>query len=49
VLNISFTPAALDDVEISSDEMISDIHADADYRAALVKEMAKRAVIACGE
>jgi len=49
VLNISFTPAALDDVEISSDEMISDIHADADYRAALVREMAKRAVIACGE
>ena len=49
VLNISFIPAALDDVEISSDEMISDIHADADYRAALVKEMAKRAVIACGE
>jgi len=49
VLNISFTPAALDDVEISSDEMISDIHADADYRAALVKEMAKRAVTACGE
>ena len=49
VLNISFTPAALDDVEISSDEMISDIHADADYRAALVKEMAKRAVIACSE
>ena len=49
VLNISFTPAALDDVEISSDELISDIHADADYRAALVKEMAKRAVIACGE
>ena len=49
VLNISFTPAALDDVEISSDEMISDIHADADYRAALVREMAKRAVIACSE
>jgi carbon-monoxide dehydrogenase medium subunit len=47
VLNISFTPAALDDVEISSDEMISDIHADADYRAGLVREMAKRAVTAC--
>ncbi len=46
-LNISFTPAALDDVEISSDEMISDIHADADYRAGLVREMAKRAVTAC--
>jgi len=49
VLNISFTPAALDDVEISSDELISDIHADADYRAGLVREMAKRAVTACGE
>jgi len=47
VLNISFTPAALDDVEISSDEMISDIHADADYRAGLIREMAKRAVTAC--
>jgi len=47
VLNISFTPAALDDVEISSDEMISDIHADAKYRAGLIREKARRAVTAC--
>jgi carbon-monoxide dehydrogenase medium subunit len=40
-------PAAVDEVKISSDELVSDLHASADYRAHLVKVMAKRAVAAC--
>ena len=44
----SFVPDAIESVTVSSDEMISDIHAESDYRAHLVKEMTKRAVAACG-
>lgn len=39
--------AALDSVELPVDKMNSDIHASAEYRAHLVKVMAKRAVDAC--
>ena len=46
-LNSDFTPQALDAVEIPVDKMNSDIHASAEYRAHLVKVMAKRAVAAC--
>ena len=39
--------AAIDAVELPVDKMNSDIHASAEYRAHLVKVMAKRAVAAC--
>lgn len=39
---------AIDAVEIPVDKMNSDIHASAEYRAHLVKVMARRAVEACG-
>lgn len=39
--------AAIDGVEIPVEKMNSDIHASAEYRAHLVKVMAKRAVDAC--
>lgn len=45
-LATSFDPSALDDVSIPSDNLMSDIHAGADYRANLVVVMAKRAVAA---
>jgi carbon-monoxide dehydrogenase medium subunit len=40
----NFSPAALDGVTISADGLMSDIHASAEYRANLIKVMAKRAV-----
>jgi carbon-monoxide dehydrogenase medium subunit len=40
----SLDPSALDGVTIPSAELMSDIHASADYRASLIKVMAKRAV-----
>jgi carbon-monoxide dehydrogenase medium subunit len=43
-LGKSFSPAALGGVKISADELNSDIHASAEYRAHLVAVMAKRAV-----
>lgn len=46
-LNNDFSPAAIDPVELPVDEMNSDIHASAEYRAHLVKVMTKRAVEAC--
>ncbi len=39
-----FTPAALDGVEIDARAFNDDLHASADYRAALVRAMAQRAV-----
>ncbi len=47
VLNSDFSSAACDAVEIPLERMNSDIHASAEYRAHLVKVMAKRAVDAC--
>jgi carbon-monoxide dehydrogenase medium subunit len=40
----NFSPGALDGVTISADGLNSDLHASAEYRAHLVKVMAKRAV-----
>lgn len=42
-----FSPKALDTVDIPVEKMNADIHASAEYRAHLVKVMAKRAVEAC--
>lgn len=39
-----FVPAALDGLQPDTDGLISDIHAQADYRAALIAVMARRAV-----
>jgi carbon-monoxide dehydrogenase medium subunit len=44
----SWSPAALDGLTVTADGLNSDIHASADYRAHLVKVMAKRAVEAAG-
>ncbi|MDX6748864.1 xanthine dehydrogenase family protein subunit M [Geminicoccaceae bacterium 1502E] len=44
----NFSAAALDNVTVAADALNSDIHASADYRAHLVKVMAKRAVEAAG-
>lgn len=43
----NFAPESLAGIEVSEDDLNSDIHAAADYRAHLVGVMAKRAVIAC--
>ena len=42
----NFEPSALEGMTVSSDNMMSDIHASAEYRANLVVVMAKRAVAA---
>jgi carbon-monoxide dehydrogenase medium subunit len=47
-LNADFSAAAVDGVSISTDGLMSDIHASADYRAHLIGEMTRRAVAACG-
>jgi len=47
-LNSNFSAAALDGVAVSVDDMSSDIHASAEYRAHLVSVIAKRAVAAAG-
>ena len=46
VLSSSFTGSALDNITISPDDLLSDIHAQSDYRASLIVTMAKRAVAA---
>jgi carbon-monoxide dehydrogenase medium subunit len=43
-----FRPEALDTVDVPAAGMNDDIHGSSDYRAHLVKVMAKRAVAACG-
>ena len=40
----SFTPAALDGIKVAPDNLLSDIHAQGDYRAHLITVLAKRAV-----
>ena len=47
-LKANWSPSALDNVKISADGLLSDIHGTADYRANLVKVMAQRAVAAAG-
>ncbi|MBV9829552.1 MAG: xanthine dehydrogenase family protein subunit M [Alphaproteobacteria bacterium] len=46
-LGKSFTPDAIKDIAIPQDDLNSDIHASAEYRAHLVNVMARRAVAAC--
>jgi len=43
-----FSAAALEGITVSPDDLNSDIHAAADYRAHLIGVMARRAVEACG-
>ena len=43
-LSVSFTPDALNGIEVDPAGMLSDLHGSAVYRANLVKVMAKRAV-----
>lgn len=45
-LSSNFAPEALDGLSVAADDMISDMHGSAEYRANLVKVMAKRAVAA---
>lgn len=47
-LAANWSPDAVDAVNVSADGLMSDIHASADYRAHLIKVMAKRAVAAAG-
>jgi len=46
VLGKRFAPSALDDLEMQSQDLLSDVHGDAAYRASLVATMTKRAVSA---
>jgi carbon-monoxide dehydrogenase medium subunit len=46
-LGKSFSPDAIKDIAIPDDDLNSDIHASAEYRAHLVNVMARRAVAAC--
>ncbi|MDX3929779.1 MAG: xanthine dehydrogenase family protein subunit M [Shinella sp.] len=45
-LAANWSPDALADIEVDATEMLSDIHGNSEYRANLVKVMAKRAVAA---
>ncbi len=47
-LDKDFSPAALSGISVSADNLNSDLHADADYRAHLIGVMAQRAVAAAG-
>ena len=46
-LNSNFSGSAIDNVKISSSGFNSDIHASANYRAHLIKVLAKKAVAGC--
>ena len=43
-LNKDFSAAALADIKMSSDGLVSDMHGSADYRAHLITVLAKRAL-----
>jgi carbon-monoxide dehydrogenase medium subunit len=47
-LTTNWSPSALDNVTVSADGLLSDLHGSADYRANLIKVMAQRAVQAAG-
>jgi len=47
-LAASFTPDAVAGITVAADDLLSDIHASAEYRASLITTMAKRAVAAAG-
>ena len=46
-LSSNFAPSAIDNVNISSKGFNSDIHASAEYRAHIIKVIAKNAVSSC--
>ena len=46
-LSDNFSSSAVDNVNVSSKELNSDIHASSDYRAHIIKVMAKKAVSSC--
>ena len=46
-LSTNFSSKALDQVSLSAEGLMNDIHAGANYRASLIVEMAKRATAAC--
>ncbi|MCF6273944.1 MAG: xanthine dehydrogenase family protein subunit M [Rhodobacteraceae bacterium] len=46
-LDVNFSTDALDDLSVSADGMIADLHGSADYRANLVKVLTARAVSGC--
>ncbi len=43
-LSADWSAASVDAVEVSADGLMSDLHGTADYRAHLIKVMAKRAL-----
>ncbi|MGI9393685.1 MAG: FAD binding domain-containing protein, partial [Boseongicola sp.] len=45
-LNSDWSTGAIDGVKVSGEGLLSDIHGSADYRANLIRVMAKRAVAA---
>ena len=47
-LNADFSPAAVDGLSVSADDLIGDLHGTPEYRAHLVQVMTKRAVAAIG-
>ena len=47
-LKANWAPGALENVTISAEGLLSDIHGSSSYRANLVKVMAQRAVTAAG-
>ncbi len=46
-LSSNFSPSSIDKINISSKGLNSDIHASAEYRAHIIKVMAKKAVSSC--
>ena len=46
-LSSNFSPSAIDNISISSKGFNADIHASAEYRAHIIKVMAKKAVSSC--
>jgi carbon-monoxide dehydrogenase medium subunit len=47
-LKSNWSPSAIDNVSISANGLLADIHGTAEYRANLVKVLAQRAVAAAG-
>lgn len=48
-LEADFSPASIEGVRVSDRDLMTDIHARADYRAHLITVLAKRGVLACLE
>lgn len=47
-LKANWSPSAIDSVQVSTSDLLTDIHGSADYRANLVKVMAQRAIAQAG-